>query len=159
MGIKVITDKKHRFGQSMNVGGVDVKVDSKGYAEVTEDQVAALLIGGFRLENPDQEFKSEEQIESAKKVGDVLKDAEAQAKLIIEKAEEEAKQIIADANLRAGIILQENKVDEKEKFKIDLQKLTVPELKENLLKSDVPEEQYKNLKKDELIDFILKAAF
>jgi cell division septum initiation protein DivIVA len=159
MGIVVITDKKHRFSQTINVGGIDVKVNSKGHAEVTEDQVASLLVSGFVLENPDQVFKSEEQVESAKKVGDVLKDAEAQAKQIIEKAEETAKGIIAEANQRAGIILQENKVDEKEKFTSELQKLKAEELKDYLVKANVPEEQYKTLKKEDLIGLILKLAF
>lgn len=159
MGIIVITDKKHRFGQTMNVGGIEVTVDKKGHAEVSEDQVAALLVSGFVLKNPDQKFKSEEQIESTKRVGDILKDAENQAKLIIEKAEETAKGIIEDANQRAGIIIQENKVEEKEKFKAELQNLKVEELKDYLIKANVPEEQYKDLKKDELIDFILKLAF
>lgn len=157
--VKVLTTKKHRWGREINVSGVDVVVDSKGFAEVEEKYIPYLLVAGFELENKDQKFDSLDKLKDAEKVEEVLGDARAEAQRIIEEAKLQAEKIIGEANRRAGKIVEESQVDVKEQYRKDLEKLTVEKLQEHLATVKVAQEKYKGKKKSELIDFILELTF
>lgn len=157
--IKVVTDKKHRFGQSLDISGKKISINSEGIAEVEEEMVPYVLVYGFELVDKSQAFDSVEQLGVKDKIELILTDAKTQANQIILEAETKAAEIVADANAKAGIILIENQVDEKKVYRDNLEKLTIDNLKEELSAAKVPEEQYKGKKKAELIDLIFSLAF
>lgn len=157
--VKLFTTKKNRFNNSLLVSNKTIHVDSKGYIEVDESMVVHLLKVGFELDDPTVKFESEEEQKKVEEMNGILESARSQAKEIIAQAQTEAEKIIEDARKKAGLILQDNMVEEKEEARKNLEEKSVKEIKEILAASDVDEAQYKNLKKDELIDLAISISF
>lgn len=157
--VKLFTTKKNRFNNSLLVSNKTIHVDSKGYVEVDESMVVHLLKVGFELDDPTVKFESEEEQKKVEEMNGILESARSQAKEIITQAQIEAEKIIEDARKKAGLILQDNMVEEKEEARKNLEEKSVKEIKEILAASDVDEAQYKNLKKDELIDLAISISF
>lgn len=157
--VKLFTTKKNRFNNSLLVNKQTVRVDAKGYVEVDESMVTHLLKVGFELDDPNAHFESEEEQRKVQEMNDILMEARSQAEEIISQAKAEAAQIIEEARKKAGLILQDNLVEEKEEARKNLEEKSVKEIKEILAASDVDEAQYKNLKKDELIELAISISF
>lgn len=157
--VKLFTTKKNRFNNSLLVNNKTIRVDAKGYVEVDESMVVHLLKVGFELDDPTAKFESEEEQKKVEEMNGILESARSQAKEIITQAQIEAEKIIEDARKKAGLILQDNMVEEKEEARKNLEEKSVKEIKEILATSNVDEAQYKNLKKDELIDLAISISF
>ena len=157
--IKIFTTQKHRFGRSLNVAGVTFSVDAKGFAEVPEDKAARVLASGFELADKDAKFTSEEELQKANDVQQILEAAKAQAAAIIAEAEKEAAKIIAAAKKEAGSIEEEEMLPEKEAKMAELKGMSNDELKGLLAEVGVPEADYAKMKKAELIDKIMSIIF
>lgn len=158
--IKLITDRKHRFNKYILIGDKNVFIDSKGEIQVDENDVVAALDSGFELVDKDVRFTSKEEAKKVKEVTDILNSAKEQAKEIIAEAEREAKNIIMEAQKQANVIITESNVEEKDEFLKKIQDMKVDELREIVASSDVfTPEQYKGMKKAELIDAIMKIKY
>ena len=118
-----------------------ITIDEKGYADVSAKCAAALVKG-----TSDWEF-----------VGGAPK---AEKKEDPKPAEEATEKKPADAPAGEGEKEQEQKENEEEETlkKEDLEAMTVAQLKEWCQEARLPEAEYKNLKKDLLIAYILKKA-
>jgi len=157
--VKIYTTKKHRFNRVLAIAGANVNVDGEGYAEVAEDIVSQALIAGFELVDKNAKFASEEEKTHVKEVNAILESAKAEANAIREEAKAEAAKIIADAEAKAGLIEVENKVDEKAVKREELASKKVGELKGICQDSGIPEEEWKTLKKEELVDLLMSFIF
>ena len=157
--VKIYTTKKHRFGKSVVIADTTIKVDNTGNAEVSEDIVSQALIGGFELVDKSVEFPTEEQKKHVQEVNEILESAKLEAKEIIAKAEKEAEEIILNAKKEAGLITAENHVDEKAAKKEELNSKKVDELRALCVDAGIPEENWKSLKKAELVELILSFIF
>lgn len=157
--IEIFTTKAHRFGKSILIAGVKVDIDSKGHAMVSEDIVSQALLVGFELVDKNVTFETEEQKEQIQKINEILDSAREEAKAIIDSAKKEAEKIIADAKAEAGIIEENSKKDIKANKLEELQKMKVDELKALCQDAKIPEDQWKALKKDELIKFLMDFIF
>ena len=157
--IKIFTTKPHRFGKSLIVANTKIDIDAKGFAEVDEKVVSQALISGFELVNKDETFETEEQREQIKQVNEILDSAREEAKDIIDKANKEAAEIIAKAKAEAGIIEAESQKDLKAEKQEELSKLKVVDLQAMCQDAGIPDDQWKSLKKDELIKFLMDFIF
>lgn len=157
--IKIKTALKHRFGKSINIKGKDFKIDSKGEVEVPEDVVPYALKENFVLVDSTVKFESLEKQAQTEEVNKLLSDAKKQAEQIISNAKREAERILSDAREKAGIILDDARVDEKEEARKALSEKTVKELQEMALIGGITEDKFKNLRKDELIELLVKSSF
>lgn len=157
--IKLYTTKKVRFGKPLLVSGKIVHVDKKGYVEVEESMVVHLMRVGFELDDPSAKFESDEEEKKVTEMNNILEEARIQAASIIAEAKAEADKIIEEARKKAGLILQDNMIEEKEEARKNLEEKSVKEIKEILAAANVDESQYKNLKKDELIELAISISF
>ena len=157
--VEIFTEKKHRFGKALIVGNVTVQVDAKGHAMVPENIVSQALISGFELVDKTAKFETEEEQQHVKEVNELLDCARQEAKAIIAEAERKAKEIISQAEIEAGKIKEEGQVDEKEAKKAELSSKKVDDLKALCADAGIPEENWKNLKKAELVDLLMKFIF
>ena len=157
--VKIVTNKKHRFNESIIIKGHQVVVDGTGHAEVPEDIVTAALISGFELVDKSVKFTTDEERQHVEEVEGILQSAHDQAKEIIANAEKEAAAIIERAKAEAEAIRRDNKIDERIAKKEELQKMKVDELKALCSDAGINKESYEGLKKDELIEFILSYVF
>ncbi len=158
--IKLITDKRHRFNKQILLNNKNVLVNSNGEIEVEEDLVVAALESGFELVDKNVKFTSKAEAEKIKEVESTLNSAKETAKEIIAEAQREAAKIITEAQKRAGEIIIESNVEEEEDFRKKLQERKVNDLKEILISSDLfTEDDLKSMKKEELIDAIMKIKF
>jgi cell division septum initiation protein DivIVA len=155
--IKFLTDKTNRFGRTVVVSGKEVKVDNKGFAEIDEDLAAIACLMGFKPVDKDAKFESMEEKEKAKKVADILDSARKQAENIIAEATKDAEKIREDARTAANI--QNADIKEKEEVLAELNKLTVPQLQDQLRLSGVPETEYKGMLKEQLITLMFQKAY
>ena len=157
--IQLVTSKAHRFGKSVLIEGTEIKVDAKGFAEVDEKVVSQALISGFELVNKDEKFETEEEREQVQKVQEIIDSANAQAAEIIANAKKEAAEIIGKAKAEAeGIEASSNK-DEKEDRTKQLTAMKVDELQAMCQDAKLPEEEWKNLKKAELVKYLIDFIF
>ena len=157
--VEIFTEKKNRFGKSLIVGNKTIQIDAKGHSMVPEDIVSQALISGFELVDKTVKFETEEEQKHVKEVNDLLECARQEAKSIIAEAEKKAKEIISQAEIEAGKIHEENQVDEKEAKKAELSSKKVDDLKALCADAGIPEEDWKNLKKAELVDLLMKFIF
>ena len=89
-----------------------------------------------------------------------LTELKERIEIIIAEAEREAKNIIMEAQKQANVIITESNVEEKDEFLKKIQDMKVDELREIVASSDVfTPEQYKGMKKAELIDAIMKIKY
>ena len=118
-----------------------ITIDDKGYADVSAKCAAALVKG-----TSDWEF-----------VGGAPK---AEKEEDQKPAEEATEKKPADTLADEGDTEQEQKENEEEETlkKEDLEAMTVAQLKDWCQEAGLPEAEYKNLKKDLLIAYILKKA-
>ena len=160
MSVKIQTSKENRFGKTLHISGVQITFDKEGFAEVAEKDVSSVLNSTIELVDKTIKFASKEEQKLVAKQSDLLDKAKSEAEKIIKKAEVEAEKIIADAKLLAREINHENQGDEKTELRSSLEAATIKEIKDKLISSHIPEDSFKNIvKKDDLIDFALKAAF
>lgn len=158
--IKLITNKKHRFNKNILLKDRKVFVNNKGEIDVDESLVALALNCDFELVDKNAKFTSIEEQKQVKAVEDIINSSRETAKEIIEEAKREAERIIFEANKKANKIIEESNVEEKDEFTRKLQGRKVEELREVLASSDIyTEEEYKAMKKNELIDAIVKIRF
>ena len=157
--VEIVTLKKNRFGRSIVIKSQDVHIDMQGHALVNEDIVSAALIAGFELVDKSVKFTTEEDQKHVEEVSNILESAKAEAAAIVAAAEKQASEIIAEAERQAGIIKQENRVDEKAAKKAELESKRVDDLKALCADAGMPEDQYKNLKKAELVDLLVSFIF
>lgn len=159
MSIRVITNKPNRFGKLIQIKNEQVLVDKTGIAEISENLVIYALEAGFELEDQNVQFSSKEEQEKVLHVNEIIDQAKIQAGAIIEKAHLESEKIIEEARKKAGLILQDGHVEEKEQARKNLNDKSVKEIKDVLASSGVDENEYKNLKKEELIELALRISF
>ena len=157
--VEVFTDKKHRFGKTLVIGKVSVQVDEKGHAMVPKDLISQALINGFELVDKSIKYETEEEKKHVEEVNDILNSAKAQAGEIIAQAKKQAEEIIAQAKAEAGKITAEEQVDEKAEKEKELNTKKVEELKALCLDAGIPEESWKNLKKADLVNLLMKFIF
>lgn len=157
--IEIFTTQKHRFGKTLNVSGIILTLDGKGHANVPEDKVAKLLASGFELVDKDAKFTSQEEMDKAEEVNQIIQSAKAQAKAIIAEAEKKAAKIISEAEKKAGEVEESANVPEKEAKLAELKAMSNDELKSLLAEAGVPEAEYSKLKKADLVDKIMSIIF
>lgn len=157
--VEVFTDKKHRFGKALVIGKVSVQVDEKGHAMVPKDLISQALINGFELVDKSIKYETEEERKHVEEVNDILSSAKAQAEEIIAQAKKQAEEIIAQAKAEAGKITAEEQVDEKAEKEKELNTKKVEELKALCHDAGIPEESWKNLKKADLVNLLMKFIF
>jgi len=158
--IKLITDKKHRFGKYILIKNKNMFVSPNGEIEVEENLVTYALEAGFELVDKDAKFISREEEVKIKEVNDILSSAKQNAEEIIKEAHREADKIIMEAKKAANIIIEDSGIEEKQEFESKLKDRKVEELREVLASSDnYDKETISKMKKQELIDAIMKIRY
>jgi len=158
--IKLITDKRHRFGKSVLIKDTNFQVDNDGTIEVPEGLVTSALEVGFVLVDKDAKFTSDEEAKKIKDVDDIISSARMQAKEIISEAHQEAKKIIMEAQTQSNAIIINSGVEEKDEFLKKLQERKVDNLREVVASSDLyTQEQIATMKKADLINAIMEIRY
>lgn len=158
--IKLITDKRHRFGKYILIRNKNVFVNSNGEIEVEENLVTYALEVGFELVDKNVKFTSKEEEIKIKEVNDILSSAKQNAEEIIEEAHREADRIIMEAKKTANVIIEDSGIEEKQEFESKLKDRKVEELRDVLASSDnYDKETINKMKKQELIDAIMKIRY
>lgn len=170
---KLKTKLNHRFNNIVTVANVDIHFDNKGEFEITED---------FKKKNPEfldkvkkEDYGIEVIIPLTKKELEVLEKQQKLEKIQKEEAEQKLKEKIQKGLLEytalTGEILspdisieeldkvllkaKEAQIKQKQKISQELAQKTMEELKSILIESAIPEAEWKDLKKIELIKFII----
>lgn len=158
--IKLITDKRHRFGKYILIKNKNIFVSSNGEIEVEENLVTYALEVGFELMDKDAKFTSRKEEIKIKEVNDILSSAKQNAEEIIKEAHREADKIIMEAKKAANVIIEDSGIEEKQEFESKLKDRKVEELREVLVSSDnYDKETISKMKKQELIDAIMKIRY
>ena len=155
--IAVKTEKRTRFGITIDVEGKKVKVNSEGVALVPPEFVGKVLLYGFELVDKDAAYASLEDQKAAKEANEILENAKLQANQIIEKAQKEAEKIIKAAEEKTKA--QEGNLKEKQQVTDELKNMTVVQLKDELKNMGVSEEEYKSLSKELLVELVYNKTF
>ena len=158
--IKVRTTKVHRENVKLNIGGVLVEFNSNLEAEVTDEEAkilkekdSSILLPGE--EAPEEELPDEPVINgipSPVQAAKMLK----QRKKAREEAESKEKESSDDIDTPAEkeeVPVEEESSDDDG---MDLESLTVAELKELCEGEEYPKEAWSSLKKSELVKYITK---
>lgn len=181
--MKIYTSSKSKFGKELKILNEKVKFNQIGEAEVDDKLGKAIL--EYSDVYSDEPIKVEEKVEEPEKKDNKNEGEVAELKNKIEKFKKqdearvvtikELKNELNDFKEAFAKLAEENKAlkeskqadeeknerkDEVEKFRKELEEKEVEELKDTCAKMEIEESQWKRLqKKEKIIDVIIKYAF
>ena len=150
--ITLRTRKVNRFGRSVILSGIEVKFDNFGLADVMERHAEALVIAGLELVDKEDVVKFEaiknEVIVPDIDVIDENTKLKAKVELLTLENETMKKQMVDMA--KSGVVIG----GDKEEDSIDIDSMTSKQLKEVCKDLEYPEKEWKNLKIEDLKNYI-----
>lgn len=156
--MKVTTSLTHRKNQKLTIQGVEVFFDKDLIAEVSEEDAAIIMSKDSTIkplgetledENKSLEDDSNEESKTDNVEDDSKKGNESDNKEGDEDNSDESEGLEDDSN--EGDDSDENEDDEED---VDLSSLKVVDLQAICEEANFPKDEWKNLKKDELIGYI-----
>lgn len=169
--VKIQTVKPSNFGHTIDFGGLELKFDKLGFAEVDSMDTAeklALNYGGWLFvgEKPKEKAPITEDAVELQKDVDKLTERIAEKDATIKAASKEAadwkelvdefKQTAAEATEELnGYKAQTDKIIKELELKVQLTAKNVKELSDFCVTLEIPEERFKGKKKEELVTIIL----